>query len=79
MSLALGRFTESYCNNQEGEEGDQKLWKSSYWKLPLRLEIVLEDILSVSVLEWEISRIGCKMHGTNELEEKESTNSLLVL
>ena len=40
-------------------------------------EIILENILSISVLEWEVSRVGCKIYGTKELEARESRNSLV--
>ena len=42
-------------------------------------EIILENILSISVLEWEVSRVGCKIYGTKELEARESRNSLVGL
>ena len=42
-------------------------------------EIVLEDILSVSVLKWEVNQVGCKIYGTKELEARESRNSLVEL
>ena len=42
-------------------------------------EIILENILSISVLEWEVSRVGCKICGTKELEARESRNSLVGL
>ena len=50
-------------------------------KLPViaYVEIILENILSISVLEWEVSRAGCKIYGTKELEARESINSLVGL
>ena len=39
-------------------------------------EIILENILSISVLEWEVSRVDCKIYGTKELEARESRNSV---
>ena len=38
---------------------------------------ILENILSISVLEWEVSRVGCKICRTKELEGRESRNSLV--
>ena len=40
-------------------------------------EIALVNILSISVLEWEVSRAGCKTCRTKELEARESRNSLV--
>ena len=40
-------------------------------------EIVLENILSIRVLEWLGSLVGCKMYGVNEFEAIESKNSLV--
>ena len=40
---------------------------------------MLENILSVSVLEWEVSRVGCIIYGMKELEARESRNSLIGL
>ena len=43
---------------------------------------MLENILSISVLsvlEWEVSRGGCKIYVTKELEARESRNSLVGL
>ena len=34
---------------------------------------------SISVLEWEVSQVGCKIYGTKELEARESRNSLVGL
>ena len=50
-------------------------------KLPViaYVEIILENILSISVLEWEVSRAGCKIYGTKELEARESINLLVGL
>ena len=42
-------------------------------------EITLENILSISVLEWEVSQVGCKIYGTKELEARQSRNSLVRL
>ena len=42
-------------------------------------EITLENILSISVLEWEVSQVGCKIFGTKELEARQSRNSLVRL
>ena len=42
-------------------------------------DIILENILSVSVLEWEVSRVGCKMYGTKEFEARETRNLLVGL
>ena len=42
-------------------------------------EIILENILSISILEWEFSRVGCKIYGTKELAARESRNSLVGL
>ena len=42
-------------------------------------EIILENILSISALEWEVSRVGCKIYGIKESEARESRNSLVGL
>ena len=38
-------------------------------------EITLENISSMSVLEWLVIVVGCKICGINEFEARESTNS----
>ena len=42
-------------------------------------EMILENILYVSVLEWEVSQVGCKIYGTKDLEVNQSRNSLVGL
>ena len=42
-------------------------------------EIMLENILSMCVLEWEVSPVRCKIYGTKEFEVKDSRNSLVGL
>ena len=42
-------------------------------------ENILENTLSMSVLEWEFRRNGCNIYGTKELESRESRNSLVGL
>ena len=42
-------------------------------------EIMLENILSMCVLEWEVSPVSCKIYGTKEFEAKDSRNSLVGL
>ena len=42
-------------------------------------EITLENVFSISVLEWEVSQFGCKTYGTKEFEARESTNLLVGL
>ena len=42
-------------------------------------EIVFGNILSIRVLEWLGSLVGCKMYGVNEFEAIESKNSLVGL
>ena len=42
-------------------------------------EIMLENILSMCVLEWEVSPVRCKICGTKEFEVKDSRNSLVGL
>ena len=32
--------------------------------------VILDNILSMSVLEWEVSRSGCKIYGTKELDSR---------
>ena len=41
-------------------------------------EITLENILSVNVLEWLVSLVGCRINGKNEFEVRESKKSLVV-
>ena len=36
-----------------------------------------ENILSIRVLEWLLILVGCKIKGMNELEARESKNSLV--
>ena len=31
----------------------------------------------MSVLEWEVNRVGCKIYGKKELQARESRNSLV--
>ena len=38
-----------------------------------------ESILSIRVLEWPVTLIGCKIKGMNELETRESKNSFVWL
>ena len=38
--------------------------------------IISENILSIIVLEWLIILVGCKIKGINELEARESKDSL---
>ena len=46
------------------------------WK---HLEQSWIEEFSISVLEWEVSQVGCKIYGTKELEARESRNSLVGL
>ena len=41
--------------------------------------ITFENILSIRVLEWLVILVGCKIKGINELEARESKNSLVSL
>ena len=41
--------------------------------------ITFENILSIRVFEWLVILIGCKIKDINELEERESKNSLVWL
>ena len=40
---------------------------------------IFEIILSVTVLEWVVILVGCKIKGINKLEARESKNSLVSL
>ena len=42
-------------------------------------EIIFEKILSIIVLMCEVSRAGCKIYGTKELEPQKSRNSIVGL
>ena len=42
-------------------------------------EITLRNKLSMSVLEWEVSPVCCKIHVTKELEARESRDLLVGL
>ena len=39
----------------------------------------IANILSMSILEWEVNLVGCKIYGRKELEARESRNSLVGL
>ena len=39
--------------------------------------IKFENILSISVLEWLVVLVGCKIKGINELESRESKNAFV--
>ena len=39
--------------------------------------ITLEIILSIRLLEWLVTLVGCKIKGINELEARESKNSFV--
>ena len=41
--------------------------------------ITFENILSIRVLEWLVILVACKTKGINELEARESKNSLFSL
>ena len=41
--------------------------------------ITFENILSVRALEWLLILVGCKIKDINELETRESKNSLVSL
>ena len=41
--------------------------------------ITFENILSIIVLEWQVILVGCKINGKNEVEARESKNSLVRL
>ena len=41
--------------------------------------ITIENILSMRVLEWLFILVGCKINGINELEARQSKNSLVSL
>ena len=40
-------------------------------------EIILENILSMRLLEWLVNLVGCKIYSINEFEAKESKNILV--
>ena len=42
-------------------------------------ESTFEKILSMRVLEWVVSLVGCKIYGMIEFEARESRNSLVGL
>ena len=42
-------------------------------------KIILKNILSISVLEWLLSRVGCKICGMKEFDVRASRNSLAGL
>ena len=48
-------------------------------KLPdiITVSIAFKNILSIKVLEWLVIRVGCKIKGVNELEARESKNSIV--
>ena len=39
--------------------------------------ITFENILSIRVLKWLVTLVGCKIKGINELETRESKNSFV--
>ena len=39
--------------------------------------ITFENILSIIILEWQLILVGCKINGKNEVEARESKNSLV--
>ena len=39
--------------------------------------ITFKNILSITVLDWLVILVGCKMKGINELEARESKNSIV--
>ena len=39
--------------------------------------LTFENILSITVLEWLVILVGCKIKGKNELEARESKNSFV--
>ena len=41
--------------------------------------IMLENILSIGVIEWLVIPVGCKIKGINELDASESKSSLVGL
>ena len=41
--------------------------------------IALENMLSLKVLEWLVILVGCKTKSINEVEARESKNSLVSL
>ena len=41
--------------------------------------ITFENMLSIRVLEWLVILVGCRIKGINELEARESKNSLVSL
>ena len=41
--------------------------------------MTFEHILSITVLEWQVILVGCKIKGLNDLETRESKNSLASL
>ena len=41
--------------------------------------ITFENILSIGVWEWLVILVGCKIKGINDLEVRESKNSLVSL
>ena len=40
-------------------------------------EITLENVLSVSVLEWLVSMLECRIYGKNKFEARVPKNSLV--
>ena len=50
-------------------------------KLPyfLSASIMIENMLSIRVLEWLVILVGCKIKGINELDTSESKNSFAGL
>ena len=41
--------------------------------------MTFEHILSITVLKWQVILVGCKIKGLNDLETRESKNSLASL
>ena len=39
--------------------------------------ITFENLLSIRVLEWVVTLVGCKIKDINELEARESKNSFV--
>ena len=50
------------------------IYSGSYVTEITSWETTLENILSMSVLEWLVSLAGCKIYGINEFEARESKN-----
>ena len=51
-------------------------------KLPdiMSESITFENIyISIRVLEWLVTLVGCKINGKNELKARESKNSLVII